>query len=324
MSKFQVIGIGSPIVDILSQVDDAHIDKIRGDKGGMELVESQEMEELLSLLSSHEQVSGGSAANTIVGLSQLGFSSTLLGKIGDCEMGKFYRKNLQNSGVDHARLKVCTESLTGKCLSMITPDAERTLRTCLGAAGNLSADEVSVDDFKGVDHAHIEGYVLFNRELTEKVLDSAKAAGCSISLDLASFEVVKANEDILDYLLMKYVDMVFANEEEATAYCGSTDPDKALEKLSRHCATAVVKLGPDGAILANGNEKVRVEAQRVTAIDTTGAGDLWAAGFLYGRLSGKDLVSSAQYGARLGAEVVQIIGASISEDRWNDIRKIVK
>ena len=319
MSK-RILGVGSPLVDVLSQVPHEHVDKIDGEKGGMEMVDYQKLQQMIQEAGEHEMAPGGSAANTILGLLQLGFDGSFLGKIGKDDRGEFFMKSFTDAGGCHSRFKICDETPTGTCLSLVTPDAERTLRPFLGAAANMLIDEVHENDFKDHDHVHIEGYLLFNRDLAMKTLKAAKAAGCTVSLDLASFEVVNANKDVLPEMLGAYVDMVFANEEEAKAWCDSDDPEEALNSLAEHCSTVAVKLGAEGAWVKHGDEKVFVDAHSVNAIDTTGAGDLWASGFLYGLLSGLSPEKSAKLASKVGAEVVQIMGASIPETTWKDIR----
>lgn len=319
--QLQVIGVGSPLVDILAHVSEEFVVGVPGEKGGMELVDAQTSAGLIARLDSPKRVPGGSAANTIFGLARLGTQCAFLGKLGEDDAGEFYRSYGRDCGLDVSRFKTTRTTPTGQVCCMVTPDSQRTFRTFLGAASELQPDEVSVADFSGVGHMHLEGYLLFNRDLTNAILAAAKKAGCTISLDLASFEVVQANADVLEGLLDTYIDMVFANEDEAKAFTGDENPEANLALLSRHCHTAVVKVGADGAWLKRGDESARVEAERVEAIDTTGAGDLWAAGFLYGHFTGKDLATCGQYGSIVGAEVVQILGASISDERWIEIRK---
>jgi sugar/nucleoside kinase (ribokinase family) len=322
MSK-RIIGVGSPLVDVLSQVDHDHVENLDGEKGGMQLVDYEKLQKLIEDSGDHELAPGGSAANTILGLLKLGFAGSFLGKIGQDERGEFFMKSFTEAGGCHSRFKHCDETPTGTCLSLITPDAERTLRPFLGAAANLLLHEVHEDDFKDHDHVHIEGYLLFNRDLARKTLEAAKNAGCTVSLDLASFEVVNANKDVLPELLGAYVDMVFANEEEAKAWCDSDDPHHALESLAEHCETVAVKLGAEGAWVQHGDDKVFVDAHKVDAVDTTGAGDLWASGFLYGLLSGLNAQNSAKLASKVGSEVVQIMGAGIPEEGWGRIRELL-
>jgi sugar/nucleoside kinase (ribokinase family) len=198
------------------------------------------------------------------------------------------------------------------------------MRTDLGAAATLAPEDLAPADFAGVTHVHLEGYLLFNAALVRAILSGAKAAGCTVSLDLASFEVVRATMKILKEILGRYIDIVFANEDEAAAFAGGAGPREALAVLGKICPTAVVKIGREGAWLQHGGETVQVAAERVEAVDTTGAGDLWQAGFLYGFLQGRPLAQCGRYGAILGAEVVQIMGAAIPAERWPEIRRRVK
>lgn len=321
--KKKVIGVGNPIVDFLAHVNDAFVAEVAGEKGGMVLVDTDAMDVMLSQLPIPPVLApGGSAGNTILGLAELGNPAAMLGKIGNCETGTFYREGLVARGGDGSRFKVGTIP-NGRCLSLVTPDSERTMRTDLGAAMTLLPEEITVEDFDGYDHAHIEGYILFNRDLMYKVLDSAKAAGCTISLDLASFEVVHATKDIMVELIETYVDYLFANEEEAAAFTGMGNDYVGMARyLATLAEVAVVKLGKEGSLIAQGDEVVKVQPRMVeNPVDTTGAGDLWASGFLYGWLNGKGLEESGLFGSLLGSEAVQIMGASIPEVRWQEIRK---
>lgn len=317
---YEFLGVGSPLVDSIANVPESHLANVSGAKGGMELVSADELAALVSTLPSPPlQAPGGSAANTIVGLSQLGARTAFVGTVGNDEMGQFYRQQARANGLDTNRMRISYSASTGGCLSLVTPDSQRTCRTDLGAAMTLAPNELSAADFVGATVAHIEGYLLFNRELARRVLTLAHDAGCTVSLDLASFEVVAANKDVLDDLLDSYVDCVFANEDEARAYCGSNDPLIALDALARRCQTVAVKLGADGAWLQARNEREFVRAQQVNAIDTTGAGDLWASGFLYGQSRGWSLAQTGELAAMLGAAVVQQSGAVIPLDEWNRI-----
>lgn len=321
-NPFKLIGVGSPVVDTLANVDDAFLQThVPGDKGGMELVDAAALASIIGQLKGPlVQAPGGSAGNTAVGVAHLGLPTTFLGKLGNDNNAAFYRDSFGAIGGDITRFKEAPVA-NGHCLSLVTPDSERTMRTDLGAAMTLSPDEVSPEDFVGVDHAHIEGYLLFNRDLLFRVLECAKLAGCTISLDLASFEVVGAAKEILPDVLKDSVDIVFANEDEAGAF---TDMGEDYMGMAAHlaqlCDIAVVKLGKEGSLIQQGNHLHRIEPNLVKAVDTTGAGDLWASGFLYGWLTGKDLPTCGRYGSVLGAEVVQIMGAAIPADRWEVIR----
>ena len=320
----KIMGVGSPLVDILARVSHEHVDNIDGDKGGMQMVEFNQLQNLLGDVPEQELATGGSASNTIVGLLKLGVSGAFLGKIGHDERGQYFLDSFVQAGGSGHAFKRCPETPTGTCLSLVTPDAERTMRPYLGAAAGLLVEEVTPDDFTGQDHVHLEGYLLFNRDLALKTFQAAKEAGCTVSVDLASFEVVNANKDVLPELLENYVDMVFANEDEAKAWCGSDDPHEAIESLAKHCPVVAVKLGAEGAWVQRDGEKVFVGAHKVDAIDTTGAGDLWASGFLYGLTHGLSVEQSAQLASKVGAEVVQVMGAVIPEAGWQRINTLLE
>jgi sugar/nucleoside kinase (ribokinase family) len=257
-------------------------------------------------------------------MSRLGDKTTFLGKLGNCDSAEFYKAELAKLGGDTSRFKYA-DVANGRCVSLVTPDSERTMRTDLGAAMTLGADEVSAADFADCQHAHIEGYVLFNRDLAIQVLKSAKEAGCTVSLDLASFEVVGAAKDILADLLRDYVDVVFANEDEAKAFLGDrNDYPEMAKELATLCRVGVVKIGKDGSFVAEQDSVTTISPIVAKAIDTTAAGDFWAAGFLHGWLSGKEHATSGRYGSILGAEVVQVMGSVLSEATWDNIRAEVK
>jgi sugar/nucleoside kinase (ribokinase family) len=321
-----IIGIGSPIVDTIARVDEPFIEQIDGDKGGMVLVDAPTITALIgSLPSAALATPGGSAGNTLFALARMGASTSFLGKIGNCSEGQFYRDCFNKLGGDSTRFKV-GDIPNGRCLSLVTPDGERTMRTDLGAAMTLSPDEISADDFSGCSHAHIEGYLLFNEALMRKVLESSKKAGCTISLDLASFEVVNATKAVLPDILRDYVDIVFANEEESAAYTGLDGEHAEMAKqLSELCEIAAVKVGAHGSYIAKAGSVEKVEPMHAAhVIDTTGAGDLWAAGFLYGWLQNRPLNECAKNGSILGAAVVQEQGSVLPEHVWQDILDTIK
>lgn len=316
----KILAAGSPILDILVNVDDAFIQSIGGSKGGMELVSSERLDDILSRVKTEKiKAPGGSAGNTIFGLAKLGLPTSFLGKIGRDEDGDFYKKRLSILNGDIKSFRYADNIHTGRCLSLVTPDSERTMRTDLGAAALLGPEDVTENDFSGVSHVHVEGYMLYAEPLCRKVLSEAKKAGATVSLDLASFEVVRNNKNVLPELLKNYIDIIFANEDEAKEFCGISSPEEALNILSGYSRTVAVKLGKKGALIKSGNSSARVNAEIVKAVDTTGAGDLWQTGFLYGFLQGMPLETCGKFGSILGAEVVQVMGAEIPDERWNAI-----
>lgn len=316
-----IAGVGSPVVDQVAQVPFTFLDDIDGEKGGMELVDTEEFASLLARLPRPPiSTPGGSAGNTLFALARLGIASRFLGVVGEDSAGGYYRDTFSLIGGNTSSFRTRSTLPTAQCLSLVTPDGERTMRTHLGAALTLAAEDITEEDFYGCDHAHIEGYLLFNRDLMRHALKTAKAAGCSVSVDLASFEVVGAAKAELPDLLHDYVDMVFANEEEAEAYAGTSDQRQCLDLLSRCCQIAVIKYGAQGAVIGNGGRICRVKAAPAKrVIDTTGAGDMWAAGFLYGMGRGRTLQQCGECASLLGAAVVQHEGAALPDSLWDTL-----
>ncbi len=320
----KVLGIGSPIIDCIVQVSDEDVARMAGKKGGMELVDSAVMKRLLEndLKGIPTKRSpGGSAGNTTFALAALGMDCAFLGKLGHDELGRYYRESFETCGGDSSHFKQGdTESAC--CISLVTPDSERTMRTDLGAAMTFSPDEFSTDDFAGIDHVHVESYLLFNRALLMAVLNRAKDSGCTVSIDLGSFETVEASRDILPDILSEYIDLVFANEEESRAFSGKAEPREGLDQLGKFCELAAVKVGREGSWLKHHHTVVHVDADFVASpLDTTAAGDYWAAGFLYGYLNGHELSVCGQMGSVLGAHIVQHLGGSLPQEQWAGIRE---
>ena len=320
-NEIQVIGVGSPVVDFIAEVKDDVLSSINGKKGGMELIDSGAMQSLLDHIGgSPVRMPGGSAGNTTFALARMGMKCAFLGKLGNDDNGAYYEDSFRQFGGDCSRFKTDEKEPTACCLSLVTPDSERTMRTYLGAAMTLAPSDIIPEDFVGCSHVHVEGYLLFNHELLRTVLETAKNAGCSISLDLGSFEVVEAARGILPEMLDRYVDIVFANEEEAEAFCGESDPLIGLGELGKLCEITAVKIGKNGAWLKDNKEAVHVPVIPVeSVIDTTGAGDYWAAGFLYGFMNGYSLTASGHLGAILGGHVVQNPGAALTADTWRRV-----
>lgn len=324
-NQSSIIGVGSPVVDILARVPEDFLKVIGGAKGGMELVDATTMNGWISHLPGEStRMPGGSAGNTIFATAALGGRTSFFGKLGNDEYGEFFRSSLESAGGDTNRF-IRGEGPNARCLSLITPDSERTMRTDLGVAMTLAPDEVTIDAFRGMEFAHIEGYILFNPELAAKTFECAKAAGCRISVDLAAFEVVEASRSILNKLLKENVEMIFANEAEAGAFFQEDpSPRDHARRLREYCPIAVVKEGRHGSWIAGGDDVVHVDAvPGIEAVDTTGAGDFWAGGFLYGMMRGWPLEQCGWLGSLLGAEVVQQVGARLPDTRWKYLREQV-
>lgn len=318
-----IAGIGSALVDILIHEDDDFIEKTGAAKGGMTLVDNSWIERTLALGSARATiVAGGSACNTIVGVGQLGGKARFVGKCGTDKWGRQYENDLGKQNVDAAILR--SDSPTGRVLSIITPDAQRTMFTYLGASSETRPEEITAGSFADAAVVHVEGYLLFNPDLIQAALDAAKEAGALVSLDLASFTVVEQSLDLLDKLVVDSVDILIANEDEARAFTGQSDEKLALRALSQKANVAVLKVGPRGSHITHAGEFIRIQPLGDgKALDTTGAGDLWAAGFLFGLVNGYPLEKCGQLGSACGYEVCQVIGASIPEEGWDRIKKLL-
>ncbi|HTL68087.1 MAG TPA: adenosine kinase [Lacunisphaera sp.] len=320
---FDLIGVGNPIMDLLAHVPEAFLSRhVAGDKGGMVLVDGTDIAQLVGRLDGGYAIApGGSAANATLGAARLGLRATYVGKIGGDPTARDYFTHFTAAGADGSRFKHATLP-NGRCLSLVTPDGQRTMRTHLGAAMTLSPDEISAADFAGARHAHIEGYLMFNPALAAKVVASARAAGCTLSIDLSSFEVVNVARDWLLAQIKQGVDVIFANEDEIRALFESDAAyDAQARRLAGYGGIAAVKMGKDGAWIARGAELHRIEPVKVDrVVDTTGAGDAWAAGFLFGHLRGQSLATAGAIGSLLGAECVQHLGAAIPDVHWPRVR----
>jgi sugar/nucleoside kinase (ribokinase family) len=324
--KFQpvrkrIAGLGSALVDILVHESDGFIRRIGVEKGGMTLVDMPALEKILSLVSTQPRVvPGGSACNTTVGIGQLGGRARFVGKRGNDDTGQFFQNALADRGVEPL---LSTSTLpTGRVLSIITPDAQRTMITYLGASADTQPEEITPQCFADCAIVHMEGYLLFNTDLMMTSLKAAKNAGARVSLDLASFTVVEQSRAVLDDIIGQYVDILIANEDEALAYTGIKDEARALDRLTRDVEIGVLKVGARGSLIQHDGRVFRIPAQGSgSAIDTTGAGDLWASGFLYGLINGLPHQKSGGLASACGYEVCQVVGADIPAAGWMRIHK---
>jgi sugar/nucleoside kinase (ribokinase family) len=316
-----VLGIGNALVDIITLLKDDSVLKSFGlPKGSMTLVD-RELSNFIHAATSelpNRKASGGSAANTIHGLAHMGLTTAFIGKIGNDELGQFFRKDMQINKIKTILYNSFTD--TGRAVALVSPDSERTFATYLGASDELLAEDLTSDIFTGYDLFYVEGYLVQNRELIDKALHLARTAGLTVCLDLASYNIVRDNAEFLMELLRNYVDIVFANEEEVKALLGH-EPHKAIKMLAEICETAVVKIGAKGSLIMKGREKIEIEAVNSTPVDTTGAGDLYASGFIYGLSQNASLFSCGHIGSILAGKVIEVLGAKMEESTWDVLRK---
>ena len=319
-----VVGVGSALVDILTHEEDEFLARIGTLKGGMTLVDKAFIDDTLDVSRNlPTYVPGGSACNTAVGVGRLGGRARFVGKCGNGGLGKLFRQDLEKQNVQ-PRL-IDSDEPTGRCLSVITPDSQRSMFTFLGASAQAQPEEIEAHYFHGAAVAHVEGYLLHNPELLEAALATAKQAGAHVSLDLASFNVVAEALPALTRLVEDYVDILIANEDEAEAFTGEADEMKALAALGEKAPLAALKVGARGSFLIHQGEVTTVAPRAgATPVDTTGAGDLWAAGFLYGLVHGYPFEKCGALASACGYEVCQVVGANIPDAGWDRIKKSVE
>ncbi len=319
MSQPLVLGIGNALTDITVNATDDLLDELELPKGSMQLIDVERSRELVAKLNCDKMCAGGCASNTITGLGRLGLRTAFIGKVGRDDMGVHFAENLLDHGVESRLIQ--SDSPSGTAIALVTPDGERTFATFLGAAVELDAGELNPEMFADAAYFHIEGYLVQNHDLIRKAVDLARKAGASISMDLASYNVVAENLDFLRDLVAPGIDILFANEDEAQAFTGEKDEKMALEALAKECRIAVVKLGKQGSLVARGTERVHIPIQPVKPVDTTGAGDLYATGFLYGVVKKASLETCGRFGSIIAAEIIQTLGAHMDMPTWERIRQ---
>jgi sugar/nucleoside kinase (ribokinase family) len=319
-----IIGLGNALVDIIVFIDDdALLEQLELPKGSMQLVDIEKSTKIRQACEHFDSsfASGGSAANTIYGLSRLGVKTSFIGKIGKDDYGQIFKNDLIKSNI--RPILMTSDTHSGRAVALISPDKERTFATHLGAAVELDVDDLNAEQFSGHDFFHVEGYILQNHELLEKAVKLAKEKGLTISLDLASYNVVDDNLEFIQYIVKDYVDIVFANEEEARSFSGK-EPSEALDILAANCQIAVVKTGKSGSMVKSGGNKYLINATEASVIDTNGAGDIYAAGFLYGLSEGYSLDKCGKAGAILAGKIIEITGARLDENSWEKAFKLLE
>jgi sugar/nucleoside kinase (ribokinase family) len=316
-----IIALGNALVDIMTQLqEDNTLNSLQLPKGSMQLVDIKTSEDIRKHTShlNTTKVSGGSAANTIRSLSMLGATTGFIGKICNDETGTFFKDDMLSTGVK--TLLIESETPSGRAIALVSPDSERTFATYLGAAATMNPSEINEKFFEGYKFLHIEGYLVFNHALIEHALKLASSKGLIVSMDMASYNVVEANLDFLKEMIQKYVNIVFANEEEAKALTGLA-PNEALNEIAQWCDYAIVKIGKDGSMIKHNNRIYPIHAIESNPIDTTGAGDNYAAGFLYGLSNNWSLDKCGKAGSLLAGKVIEVLGTTMDSNQWIHIKK---
>ncbi len=252
------------------------------------------------------------------GLAILGIPSSYIGKIGNDDIGKLYEQDMKQHGVQCYMLQSSLPS--GKAIVMISPDSERTFATYLGAASTITTQEINELWLDVHSIIHIEGYLVFNTDLMTYIANIAKKKGLLISYDLASYNIVEENYDFIQFFLKKYVNIVFANEEEAAAFTKTNNVNESINIFSNFCDYSIIKLGKKGSIIKHNGITISIPSINVNAIDTTGAGDWYASGFLYGLYKQLPIEKCGHIASYLAGKVVEHIGAKIPEEKINSIK----
>ena len=316
----RILGIGNALVDVLTKVDNEQIlSELHLPKGSMQLLSTEAYAEVTRrmLALPTKLTTGGSACNTLLALSHLDAPTGMIGKIGDDENGRFFASYFAQRGISTRLLH--DSRPTGVASTFITPDGQRTFGTYLGAAARLTADELQQAWFEGYDYFYIEGYLVQNHDLVLQAIELAHAAGCEVCLDLASYNIVEADLDFFR-ALMPSIDIVFANEQEAQALTG-LEARAALDALAATCHMAVVKIGKHGVWACHGTEVAHCQARDVpVVVDTTAAGDYFAAGFMHALAAGEPLATCIARGSLLAGHIIEVVGTELPDATWQQLR----
>lgn len=310
---FDVVGVGNALVDVLSHEDDAFISAHGLTKGSMTLIEGDRVEELHAAMGERTEVSGGSAGNTLVGLTSFGGRGAFIGRVHDDELGAVYAHDMAGLGVEFSSDRAADGPPTGRCLILVTPDAERTMNTYLGASALLGPGDIDPKVIGAASVTFLEGYLYDSDEAKaayREAAEAAHAAGREVALTLSDGFCVDRHRDDFASLVDEGVDILFANTDEITRLYGVDSVDDAVAKVRGRCKIACITRGAAGSVIVEGDDTHEIRAQPVDeVVDTTGAGDLYAAGFLYGYTQGMDLDACGRLGSIAAAAVIGHIGA---------------
>jgi sugar/nucleoside kinase (ribokinase family) len=317
----RILGIGAPLVDNVVLVPEDFLSKISGRKGGMELIAYEKFKEIMDKIPERPVTTpAGCTVNIIKGLAHLGHQCTLVGKFGRDDAAAALTQYLEAIGIRAALIP--SKTPTAQALCLVTPDGERTIRTCIGAAGKIKGKHISDEVFEGICHVHIEGYSIYYGTLMDRIIDLAHKHNVTVSMDLGSFETVETFSDHFRALIAKGIDVLFANDKEAFALTGKT-PREACLDLSTSCPFVAVTEGPYGCWVTGKDlkEPFHCDAEPVgSVVDTTGAGDSFACGFLHGFLLKQSTIECAHKGGLAASMVIQIKGTDLPKSDWLRIK----
>jgi len=310
--------IGNAIVDVIAESTDAFLAEHKLTKGAMTLIDADQAEALYQRMPSARESSGGSAANTAAGLAAMGDSVSFIGKVRDDQLGSIFRHDIRAVGVGYATSMAADGPPTARCLIFVTPDAERTMQTFLGASTGLTADDIDPEAVGAASIVYLEGY-LFDpphaKEAFVRAAEVAHAQGRQVALTLSDPFCVERHRESFRHLVRNHIDLLFANEQEVRALYQVESFDDAMHAVRDHVKVAVLTRGAKGSVILGGGEVHVVDAvEPAQVVDTTGAGDLFAAGFLHGYVAGRSLAAAARVGSMAAAEVISQYGARPETD----------
>jgi sugar/nucleoside kinase (ribokinase family) len=318
--RFDVLAIGNAIVDVMAPADDALLGREGLTKGGMMLIDADRATSLYEAMGPAQEISGGSAANTLAGLAGMGCKCAFIGQVADDQLGEVFAHDVRALGIDYATpVRTGDETPTARCLILVTPDGQRTMNTFLGASQFLPASALDPKMIQDAAVLYLEGYLWDPEEpraAMRAAIDAARGAGRKVAFTLSdAFVIDRHRDDFLDLLDKGHIDILFANEAEIQSLAQVDDFEGAVAAISAKLPTLVVTRSEKGAIAVHGGERFAVAAEPIDkVVDTTGAGDLFAAGFLAGQAQGKDTETSLRMGAIAAAEIISHFGARSSAD----------
>lgn len=326
MSRYDIYGIGAALVDTEIEVTDQDLEQLGIDKGVMTLVDADQQRDLIAKLSGHlvasKRASGGSGANSIIAASYLGARTFYSCKVASDENGEFYLRDLAEAGVAYSGNSTDHEGVTGKCLVMVTPDAERTMTTFLGISETLSVNEI--DDFALAqsDWVYIEGYLVTSatgKPAAKRLHDLAVQSGVRTAISLSDPAIVKFFKSGLQEIIRDGVDLLFCNKAEALEFTGTSSIDAAIEQLKPWARQMAITQGAEGALLYDGKELIQVDAVPITAVDSNGAGDMFAGSFLYALSQGMTFTEAGRLASHAAALVVSQFGPRLRPEQYGEI-----
>lgn len=310
---YDVCGIGNAIVDVLAKVEEDFITAHKLPKGGMQLIEEPEAERLYAAMGPAIEASGGSAANSIAGIAALGGKAAFIGRVKDDSLGRVFGHDIRGAGVAFHTSPVKEGPSTARCYVLVTPDGERTMNTYLGASVEFASGDIDKEMIEASAITYLEGYLWDRPQAKEAFITAARvarAAGREVSLTLSDRFCVERHRDSFRELIRKEVDILFANESEILSLYQTDDFDSAVNQAKADCRLAAITRSAQGSVVVHGDEVHRVPARLVeNVVDTTGSGDLFAAGFLFGLTHSRSLTDCARLGSLAAAEVIQHLGA---------------